>query len=102
MSAFIRGADISSLPELEYHGGVLRYNGEPVDSLTLLRDTGLNAVRIKVWNDPGNPDHFPSNQTGPEGFNSPAQALTLARRASAAGLQVMVDFHYSDWWADPQ
>ena len=56
MSDFIRGADISSLPELEYHGGVLRRDGEAVDSLSLLKAEGLNAVRIKVWNDPGAPD----------------------------------------------
>ena len=102
MIEFIRGADISSLPELEYHGGVLRRNGEPVDSLTLLRDTGLNAVRIKVWNDPGNPDHFPSNQTDALRFNGPEQVIMLARRAHQAGLRIMLDFHYSDWWADPQ
>ncbi|GAA4502306.1 glycoside hydrolase family 53 protein [Pseudaeromonas paramecii] len=101
MSHFIRGADMSSLPELEYHGGVLRANGQVVDGLKLLHQAGLNAVRIKVWNDPGNPDHFPANQSGPQGFNSPAQALALGRRATAAGLQVMLDFHYSDWWADP-
>lgn len=101
MNHFIRGADISSLPEQEYHGGALRAKGQVVDGLKLLHQAGLNAVRIKVWNDPGNPDHFPANQSGPQGFNSPAQALALARRASDAGLQVMVDFHYSDGWADP-
>ena len=101
MSEWVRGADISSLPELEYHGGVLRRDGEPVDSLSLLKAEGLNAVRIKVWNDPGHPDHFPANQTGPQAFNGPAQVLALARRAQAAGLQIMLDFHYSDWWADP-
>ena len=63
MSALIRGADISSLPELEYHGGLLLADGAPCDGLQLLQQTGLNAVRIKVWNDPGCPDHFPSNQT---------------------------------------
>lgn len=101
MSALIRGADISSLPELEYHGGLLLADGAPCDGLQLLQQTGLNAVRIKVWNDPGCPDHFPSNQTGWPRFNSPQQALQLAQRASAAGLQVMLDFHYSDGWADP-
>ena len=102
MSEWVRGADISSLPELEYHGGVLRRDGEPVDSLSLLKAEGLNAVRIKVWNDPGHPDHFPANQTGPLRFNGPEQVVALARRAQAAGLRIMLDFHYSDWWADPQ
>jgi arabinogalactan endo-1,4-beta-galactosidase len=102
MKDWVRGADISSLPELEYHGGVLRRDGEPVDSLSLLKAEGLNAVRIKVWNDPGNPDHFPANQTGPLRFNGPDQVVALARRAQAAGLRIMLDFHYSDWWADPQ
>lgn len=102
MSEWVRGADISSLPELEYHGGVLRRDGEAVDSLSLLKAEGLNAVRIKVWNDPGNPDHFPANQTGVQRFNGPEQVVALARRAQAAGLRIMLDFHYSDWWADPQ
>lgn len=102
MSEWVRGADISSLPELEYHGGVLRRDGEAVDSLSLLKAEGLNAVRIKVWNDPGHPDHFPANQTGPQRFNGPDQVVALARRAQAAGLRIMLDFHYSDWWADPQ
>ena len=102
MSEWVRGADISSLPELEYHGGVLRRDGEAVDSLSLLKAEGLNAVRIKVWNDPGHPDHFPANQTGPQRFNGPEQVVALARRAQAAGLRIMLDFHYSDWWADPQ
>ena len=101
MRDFIRGADMSSLPELEYHGGLLLADGIPCDGLALLQQVGVNAVRIKVWNEPGSPDHFPSNQTGPQGFNSPEQALLLAQRASAAGLQVMLDFHYSDGWADP-
>jgi len=102
MRDWVRGADISSLPELEYHGSVLRRDGEPVDSLSLLKAEGLNAVRIKVWNDPGHPDHFPANQTGPQRFNGPEQVVALARRAQAAGLRIMLDFHYSDWWADPQ
>ena len=101
MQTLIRGADISSLPELEWHGGSLRCDGQLVDGLALLQQAGLNAVRIKVWNDPGHPDHFPANQTGPQAFNGPAQVLALARRAQAAGLQIMLDFHYSDWWADP-
>lgn len=102
MSGLIRGADVSSLPEFEAAGGRLRRRGMPIDGLTLMKAEGLNAVRIKVWNDPGNPDHFPSNQTGPERFNGPDQVLLLARRAQAAGLRIMLDFHYSDGWADPQ
>lgn len=101
MQSLIRGADISSLPEYEQQGGSLRRDGVAVDSLTLLAEAGLNAVRIKVWNDPGHPDYFPANQTGPQAFNGVEQVLALARRAQAAGLRIMLDFHYSDWWADP-
>lgn len=102
MTEFVRGADISQLPQLEHEGVRYFLGATEMDCLTLLRQQGINAVRIKVWNDPGNPDFFPANQGHPLAFNSPAQVIALARRAAALGFRIMIDFHYSDWWADPQ
>lgn len=102
MNDFVRGADISQLPQLEYDGARYFLAGEQMDCLAILRQQGINAVRIKVWNDPGNPDFFPANQGCSLGFNSPAQVILLAKRAAALGFRIMIDFHYSDWWADPQ
>ncbi|WP_409422239.1 glycosyl hydrolase 53 family protein [Pseudaeromonas sp. ZJS20] len=101
MTEFANGADISSLPEWEQAG--MRYceGGEPRDLLAILRQQGVNALRIKVWNEPGVADVFPANQGHPLGFNNPDQVLALARRAHALGFRLMLDFHYSDWWADP-
>jgi len=102
MSDFVRGADMSQLPQLEHEGTRYSLAGKEMDCLEILRQQGINAVRIKVWNDPGNPDFFPANQSDWLAFNSPEQVIKLAQRASALGFRIMIDFHYSDWWADPQ
>ncbi|MCG5212616.1 arabinogalactan endo-1,4-beta-galactosidase [Streptosporangium sp. KLBMP 9127] len=86
----IRGADISSLAKSEAFGGVYRReNGQRADALTILRDGGLNYVRLKVWVNPA------------DGYNTKTQVLATARRAKALGMGLLVDFHYSDSWADP-
>ncbi|MBG0819704.1 glycosyl hydrolase 53 family protein [Planomonospora sp. ID91781] len=86
----IRGADVSSLAKSEALGGVYRHaGGRRGDALAILRDGGLNYVRLKVWVDPA------------DGYNTKAQVLRTAERAKARGMKVLVDFHYSDSWADP-
>lgn len=102
MNNLILGADISQIPQQEYEGAHYSLHGEPMDCLQILRQQGLNAVRIKVWNDPGNPDFFPANQGHACRFNSPDRVIELAQRAAALGFRILIDFHYSDWWADPQ
>jgi len=101
MSAFVKGADVSHLLQLEDYGGRFYHTGVQQDLLQILKDHGLNAIRIKVWNDPGNPCCFPANQSDPAGYNDPVHVLELALRAKAMGFRIMIDFHYSDWWADP-
>lgn len=86
----IRGADISSLRKSEDCGG--RYFdevGEPVDALMILRDRGLNYARLRVWVD------------SPDGYHGRAQLLDMAKRLHGLGLNLLVDFHYADSWADP-
>lgn len=86
----IQGADVSQLPKNEDHGAVYRNRwGRPGDALRILRDNGVNYLRLKVWVDPA------------DGYSDKANVLAMARRAQALGLKLLVDFHYSDAWADP-
>ena len=95
------GADISHLPQLEAAGARFYDSAQAEDLLVILKRHGVNAIRIKVWNEPGQHAEYPADQSGPEGYNNPEHVLALAKRAHALGLRVMIDFHYSDWWADP-
>ena len=101
VSTFVKGADVSHLLQLEDYGARFYHANVQKDLLQILKDCGLNAIRIKVWNDPGNPRCFPANQSDPAGYNNPAHVLELAVRAMNLGFRIMIDFHYSDWWADP-
>ena len=87
---FWLGADISGTRELEARGTKL-YNakGEERENTALMKELGLNAVRLRVWVNPK------------AGFCSKEDVLVMALRAKVLGMAVMIDFHYSDWWADP-
>jgi arabinogalactan endo-1,4-beta-galactosidase len=100
-SRFIKGADVSTLLQIEDKGGKFYDHGVLKDGLQILEDHGFNAIRIKVWNDPGNPNYYPANQSDPHGYNNTAHVVELAERAKRKGFRIMIDFHYSDWWADP-
>lgn len=98
---FIRGADVSSLYAL-LQSGVTFYDfdGKPLDGpgfFALLAECGVNWVRLRVWNDPF--DAAGNSYGG--GANDLDTALRLGRWATDAGLRVLIDFHYSDFWADP-
>ncbi|MDG4829634.1 arabinogalactan endo-1,4-beta-galactosidase [Solwaraspora sp. WMMD1047] len=86
----IAGADVSHLTKNEDHGAVYRDRvGPPRDALKILRANGVNYARLKVWVDPA------------DGYNDKADTLAKARRAHALGMGLLIDFHYSDAWADP-
>ncbi len=89
---FWLGADISGTTMLEQRGGQL-YNsqGEPRENTALMRELGLNAVRLRVWVNPVEHGCF-SDQD---------DVVRMAQRARDWGMALMIDFHYSDWWADP-
>ena len=89
---FAKGADISWVTEME-HKGMKFYNtsGVETDCFQLMKDLGLNAVRLRVWVDPKEHDNWCDT----------ADLVTKAKRAAELGMDVMVDFHYSDSWADP-
>ena len=86
----IRGADLSGVPRNEDHGAeYFAADGSAVDPVEAFADAGANLVRLKVWVDPA------------DGYNDTADVVAMALRAKAAGMQVLVDFHYSDRWTDP-
>jgi arabinogalactan endo-1,4-beta-galactosidase len=86
----ILGADISSLHKSEDMGGVYKYSdGSEADALQILKDNGLNYARLRVWVDPA------------DGYHGKAELLEMAVRLKDLGIKLLVDFHYSDNWADP-
>lgn len=88
---FAKGADVSWLTELEYKGYTFaNADGEQMECMQLLRDEcGVDAIRLRVWVNPT------------EGWNNVADVAIKARRANLLGLRLMIDFHFSDTWADP-
>lgn len=96
---FIRGMDASSVL-VEENSGVKYYNfdGEEQDVFQTLAEGGVNYIRLRVWNDP-----FDENGNGYGGGNNDVPtAIALGKRATAYGMKVCIDFHYSDFWADPK
>ncbi len=63
--------------------------GDVTECTRLMKELGLDAVRLRVWVDPK------------DGFSSKEDVLVMAKRAKALDMAIMIDFHYSDWWADP-
>ncbi|MBR2599381.1 MAG: glycosyl hydrolase 53 family protein, partial [Erysipelotrichaceae bacterium] len=95
---FIMGADISSVIALE-NAGVKFYgwDGNEQDIFKTLAESGVNYIRVRVWNDP-----FDEEGNGFGGGNNDVEtAVLIAQRAKKYGLKLLVDFHYSDFWADP-
>lgn len=90
MSGFAKGADISWITQMEKEN-IKFYNakGREMECMRLLRDLGMNTVRLRVWVDPA------------DGWCNKADLLVKAYRAHNLGMRLMVDFHYSDVWADP-
>ncbi|MGN0384136.1 MAG: glycosyl hydrolase 53 family protein [Eubacterium sp.] len=99
---FIMGVDISSVIALENSGVVwTNQDGEEEDFFEILADSGVNWVRVRIWNDPYYTDDD-GNKHGYGGGNCDLDcALAIGKRATSAGLSVLLDFHYSDFWAHP-
>ncbi|MCR4793444.1 MAG: glycosyl hydrolase 53 family protein [Lachnospiraceae bacterium] len=98
---FVMGADISSYYSIDKSGATFYdFDGNKIDMdgfFKLLKESGLDLVRFRVWNDP-----YDEKGRGYGGGNCDTQAaVTMGKSATAAGLQVMIDYHYSDFWADP-
>ena len=93
----IMGADISMLDQMEASGAKFMVDGVPEDCLQILRDHGINWIRLRIWNDPI--DAKGVSLGG--GNNDLKTTLAIAARAKKLGFKFLLDFHYSDWWADP-
>lgn len=96
-SDFISGADISILADMEKSGAKYYEDGVQKDALQILKNNGVNYVRLRLWNNPydNNGDSYGA------GTNDLATTIQLAKRAKALGMKVLLDFHYSDFWVDP-
>ncbi len=92
------GADISFLPELETKG--MKFydtDGKEKDAIKILKNHGLNYVRLRIFNDPARD----SGYSPKAGFCDLQHTLQMAKRIKATGMKLLLDFHYSDYWADP-
>ncbi|MBL7725920.1 MAG: glycosyl hydrolase 53 family protein [Chitinophagaceae bacterium] len=87
---FAKGADVGWLTQMEAAGKKF-YNssGTEQDCIQILKNTGMNSIRLRVWVDPAG------------GWNNTADVVAKAIRAKNLGMRIMIDFHYSDSWADP-
>lgn len=95
---FIMGMDASCVPALE-NSGVKYYDfdGTEKDVYEILSSNGINYIRVRIWNDP-----FDANGKGYGGGNCDIEnAIAIGKRATKAGMKLLVNFHYSDFWADP-
>jgi hypothetical protein len=95
----IIGADISFLPQLEDRG--MKFygpDGRQRDALEILKEHGFNYIRLRIFNDPKGPKGYSPKK----GFCDLGHTLQMAKRIKAAGMKFLLDFHYSDTWADPQ
>lgn len=95
MLDFYKGMDISFVPQVEADGTVAKdFDGVPMDMLELAKKYGVNAIRLRLWNEPGNVP-----ESG--GYCDLAHTMAMAKRIKKQGMSFLLDFHYSDYWADP-
>lgn len=95
---FIFGMDASCVPSLEKSGvKYYDYDGKEKDVYEILSENGINYIRVRIWNDP-----FDKNGNGYGGGNCDIDnAVEVGKRATKYGMKLLVNFHYSDFWADP-
>ena len=88
--SFVKGADISWLTQMEAEGRkFFNATGTEMECMALIKSLGMNTVRLRVWVNPS------------PAWNNTSDVVAKAVRAKNLGLRIMIDFHYSDWWADP-
>ncbi len=93
-SVFAKGADVGWLPQMEATGyKFFDNNGKETDCLQLLKDLGMNSIRLRVWVNP--------SDDKASGHCSKEETIAMALRAQKMGFRIMINFHYSDSWADP-
>ena len=92
---FLKGVDISSLPEhLDGREKFYTADGRCVDPFELLKENNINSVRLRIWNDPGLVEDA-------KGYCDLGHTIWMAKKIKENDMHFMLDFHYSDFWADP-
>ena len=97
MSKFIKGMDLSTLLELERCGAKYYEDGKEKDILDIMKEHDVDTIRLRLWNDPKSEDGEPYGA----GNNDLAETIAIGKKVTAAGFGVLLNFHYSDFWADP-
>lgn len=94
---FLKGMDVSMLKALEERGASYYLDGHKDDLFHILKRCGVNMIRLRIWTDPYDASGSPYGG----GYNDLQTTAELAGRIVACGMSFMLDFHYSDFWADP-
>jgi beta-galactosidase len=92
------GADISWLPQIEDRGNKFFEDSTEVDAIALLKKHGFNYIRLRIFVNPENEKGYSPDK----GYCGLPYTLAMAKRVRDAGMKLLLDFHYSDYWADPQ
>ncbi len=97
---FIKGGDLSMLSQVEKNSGAYKdMSGVAGDCFEICARNGMNLARLRLYNNPGNSTNYPSKLMFP-GIQNEADVLALAKRAKAAGMEIELTFHYSDYWTN--
>lgn len=94
---FVMGGDLGMIHEVESLGGSFSRDGVTGDPIRIMGDAGMNLARLRLWVDP----YTVAGEPYGGGTNDLATTIATAQRAKAAGMDILLDFHLSDWWADP-
>lgn len=97
MSKFIKGMDLSTLLELERCGAKYYDNGQEADILGIMKRYDVDTIRLRLWNNP----RSESGESYGAGNNDLETTIAIGKRVTDAGFGVLLNFHYSDFWADP-
>lgn len=92
------GADISFLSQIEARGGKFFDSNKETDAIALLHNHGFNYIRLRIFVNPENPKGYSPK----DGYCGLKYTLQMAKRINDSGMKLLLDFHYSDYWADPQ
>ena len=97
MRKFVKGMDLSTLLELERCGARYYDKGQERDILAIMKDYDVDTIRLRLWNDPKSE----SGEWYGAGNNDLSETIAIGKKVTEAGFGVLLNFHYSDFWADP-
>ena len=97
MRKFVKGMDLSTLLELERCGARYYDKGQERDILSIMKDYDVDTIRLRLWNDPKSE----SGEWYGAGNNDISETIAIGKKVTEAGFGVLLNFHYSDFWADP-